>query len=337
MINAGNTLDPEMAEHYLRAETVPVILPGNQAGVPTSDMLYYPEALNGFFSKLGHADHYYYAVIDASHSKHLPELLSLETARSACILPTEKLEHYSNSGPWLFELHPAQNMLCSLMSNINNDFYFGALLDRIAFFFASSCPFDDVLGHLLEFTWFHDPDQKCDGFFRFYDPRVLKFYLEEISTDPGRLAAFFGIEKDVIKTIAFHDEDKSIFHLYNCSPLPNNTRPVDFAYGEWEKAFFNKCGEKRLHRRLQKYLITSYPEFKMTASLENVAKWCNQAKYYGFINDPAIMQYLKAALFLGHKQIDIETWAENKKLNFRDMAANELHDAVLEEDSNEKV
>lgn len=110
--------------------------------------------------------------------------------------------------------------------------------EELGIFIHSRYDFDTVLHHLRHFPVMKDENGKW-FFFRFYDPKVLRNYLDVIATSPEKLNKFFGYEKRIIH--AFGSGIGDSFYYYQIKALPEDTRNIPIILTDFEiKGFKDK-------------------------------------------------------------------------------------------------
>ena len=162
-----------------------------------------------------------YFILDANKHKFLkPESFH---CRIENLFQGEFAEITKEIGPYLVEVIPypdykAESELMGLFSDE------GAMTrfnwhEELGIFIHSRYDFDTVLHHLRHFPVMKDENGKW-FFFRFYDPKVLRNYLDVIATSPEKLNKFFGYEKRIIH--AFGSGIGDSFYYYQIKALPED-------------------------------------------------------------------------------------------------------------------
>lgn len=119
------------------------------------------------------------AVLDAAHGPEVMELLKQQAWPNLCLYAEPAATTMAAYAPYLIPLDAPR---------------LSTLLQRVAgrpwasFFAFGSAP-DQAVRQLKRFLWLRGPDGKR-RYFRFYDPRVLRLYLQTCTRE--QLQAFFG-------------------------------------------------------------------------------------------------------------------------------------------------
>lgn len=234
-----------------------------------------------------------YFILDANKHKFLkPESFH---CRIENLFQGEFAEITKEIGPYLVEVIPypdykAESELMGLFSDE------GAMTrfnwhEELGIFIHSRYDFDTVLHHLRHFPVMKDENGKW-FFFRFYDPKVLRNYLDVIATSPEKLNKFFGYEKRIIH--AFGSGIGDSFYYYQIKALPEDTRNIPIILTDFEIKGF------KTHKWLEtkEYLIGyALQEYSQLYSEENKHELCqNLEEGYkkGYTYEISILQYALA-------------------------------------------
>lgn len=234
-----------------------------------------------------------YFILDANKHKLLePESFH---CRIENLFQGEFAEITKEIGPYLVEVIPypdykAESELMGLFSDE------GAMTrfnwhEELGIFIHSRYDFDTVLHHLRHFPVMKDENGKW-FFFRFYDPKVLRNYLDVIATSPEKLNKFFGYEKRIIH--AFGSGIGDSFYYYQIKALPEDTRNIPIILTDFEIKGF------KTHKWLEtkEYLIGyALQEYSQLYSEENKHELCqNLEEGYkkGYTYEISILQYALA-------------------------------------------
>ena len=181
-----------------------------------------------------------YFILDANKHKLLePESFH---CRIENLFQGEFAEITKEIGPYLVEVIPSPDYKAEseLMGLFSDE---GAMTrfnwhEELGIFIHSRYDFDTVLHHLRHFPVMKDENGKW-FFFRFYDPKVLRNYLDVIATSPEKLNKFFGYEKRIIH--AFGSGIGDSFYYYQIKALPEDTRNIPIILTDFEiKGFKDK-------------------------------------------------------------------------------------------------
>lgn len=142
-------------------------------------------------------------------------------------------EETKDIAPYLVEVIPypdyrAESELMGIFSNREALTKFN-WYEKSGIFIHSRHDFDTVYQHLRHFPMIKDEREEW-SFFRFYDPLVLRQYLEVIATHPEKLSKFFGYDKRIIH--AFASGYDSSFHYYSLKALPKVV-PAPIVLTDW--------------------------------------------------------------------------------------------------------
>jgi hypothetical protein len=122
-----------------------------------------------------------HAVLDAARNEAILPLLESSGLRLKSLYDGEKGAEIAAFGPWLVELPEGAPLLEALVTEGWGDSW--------GIFLTSHVPFSDIRRQLRRHLMVKLPDGR-EVYFRYYDPRVLRTYLQTCT--PDELAAFFG-------------------------------------------------------------------------------------------------------------------------------------------------
>ena len=234
-----------------------------------------------------------YFILDANKHKLLePESFH---CRIENLFQGEFAEITKEIGPYLVEVIPypdykAESELMGLFSDE------GAMTrfnwhEELGIFIHSRYDFDTVLHHLRHFPVMKDENGKW-FFFRFYDPKVLRNYLEVIATSPEKLNKFFGYEKRIIHAFASGIGDS--FHYYQLKALPEDTRNTPILLTEFELNGFKEKKWLETREKMVGYIFKTYPHVYSPQEQEQLINNLDEARNKNYIYETAIVQYAVA-------------------------------------------
>lgn len=234
-----------------------------------------------------------YFILDANKHKFLkPESFH---CRIENLFQGEFAEITKEIGPYLVEVIPypdykAESELMGLFSDE------GAMTrfnwhEELGIFIHSRYDFDTVLRHLRHFPVMKDENGKW-FFFRFYDPKVLRNYLEVIATSPEKLNKFFGYEKRIIHAFASGIGDS--FHYYQLKALPEDTRNIPILLTEFEVNGFKDKKWLETREKMVRYIFKTYPHVYSPQEQEQLINNLDEARNKNYIYETAIVQYAVA-------------------------------------------
>ena len=234
-----------------------------------------------------------YFILDANKHK----LLEPETfhCRIENLFQGEFAEITKEIGPYLVEVIPypdykAESELMGLFSDE------GAMTrfnwhEELGIFIHSRYDFDTVLHHLRHFPVMKDENGKW-FFFRFYDPKVLRNYLDVIATSPEKLNKFFGYEKRIIH--AFGSGIRDSFYYYQIKALPEDTRNIPIILTDFEIKGFKDKKWLETREKMVGYILKTYPHVYSPLEQEQLIKNLDEARNKNYIYETAIVQYAVA-------------------------------------------
>lgn len=234
-----------------------------------------------------------YFILDANKHKLLePESFH---CRIENLFQGEFAEITKEIGPYLVEVIPypdykAESELMGLFSDE------GAMTrfnwhDELGIFIHSRYDFDTVLHHLRHFPVMKDENGKW-FFFRFYDPKVLRNYLDVIATSPEKLNKFFGYEKRIIH--AFGSGIGDSFYYYQIKALPEDTRNIPIILTDFEIKGFKDKNWLETREKMVGYILKTYPHVYSPLEQEQLIKHLDEARNKNYIYETAIVQYAVA-------------------------------------------
>ena len=234
-----------------------------------------------------------YFILDANKHKLLePESFH---CRIENLFQGEFAEITKEIGPYLVEVIPypdykAESELMGLFSDE------GAMTrfnwhEELGIFIHSRYDFDTVLHHLRHFPVMKDENGKW-FFFRFYDPKVLRNYLDVIATSPEKLNKFFGYEKRIIH--AFGSGIGDSFYYYQIKALPEDTRNIPIILTDFEIKGFKDKNWLETREKMVGYILKTYPHVYSPLEQEQLIKNLDEARNKNYIYETAIVQYAVA-------------------------------------------
>ena len=234
-----------------------------------------------------------YFILDANKHKLLePESFH---CRIENLFQGEFAEITKEIGPYLVEVIPypdykAESELMGLFSDE------GAMTrfnwhEELGIFIHSRYDFDTVLHHLRHFPVMKDENGKW-FFFRFYDPKVLRNYLDVIATSPEKLNKFFGYEKRIIH--AFGSGIGDSFYYYQIKALPEDTRNIPIILTDFEIKGFKDKKWLETREKMIGYILKTYPHVYSPLEQEQLIKHLDEARNKNYIYETAIVQYAVA-------------------------------------------
>ena len=234
-----------------------------------------------------------YFILDANKHKLLePESFH---CRIENLFQGEFAEITKEIGPYLVEVIPypdykAESELMGLFSDE------GAMTrfnwhEELGIFIHSRYDFDTLLHHLRHFPVMKDENGKW-FFFRFYDPKVLRNYLDVIATSPEKLNKFFGYEKRIIH--AFGSGIGDSFYYYQIKALPEDTRNIPIILTDFEVKGFKDKKWLETREKMVGYILKTYPHVYSPLEQEQLIKHLDEARNKNYIYETAIVQYAVA-------------------------------------------
>ncbi len=234
-----------------------------------------------------------YFILDANKHKLLePESFH---CRIENLFQGEFAEITKEIGPYLVEVIPypdykAESELMGLFSDE------GAMTrfnwhDELGIFIHSRYDFDTVLHHLRHFPVMKDENGKW-FFFRFYDPKVLRNYLDVIATSPEKLNKFFGYEKRIIHAFASGIGDS--FYYYQIKALPEDTRNIPIILTDFEIKGFKKSKWLETRENLMEYALQEYPQLYSEKNKHELCQNLEEGYKKGYTYEISILQYALA-------------------------------------------
>lgn len=234
-----------------------------------------------------------YFILDANKHKLLePESFH---CRIENLFQGEFAEITKEIGPYLVEVIPypdykAESELMGLFSDE------GAMTrfnwhEELGIFIHSRYDFDTILHHLRHFPVMKDENGKW-FFFRFYDPKVLRNYLDVIATSPEKLNKFFGYEKRIIH--AFGSGIGDSFYYYQIKALPEDTRNIPIILTDFEIKGFKDKKWLETRGKMVGYILKTYPHVYSPLEQEQLINNLDEGRNKNYIYETAIVQYAVA-------------------------------------------
>lgn len=244
-----------------------------------------------------------YFILDANKHKYLaPENFH---CRIESLFQGEFADITKDIAPYLVEVipYPDYSSESELMGLFSDE---GAMTrfnwhEELGVFIHSRYDFDTVLRHLRHFPVMKDENGKW-FFFRFYDPKVLRNYLEVIATSPEKLNKFFGYEKRIIHAFASGIGDS--FHYYQLKALPEDIRNIPILLTEFEVNGFKDKKWLETRKYLMEYALQEYPQLYSEENKNVLIKNLDEGFNKGYTYKIAILQYAVAKQSAVKNEID---------------------------------
>ena len=247
-----------------------------------------------------------YFILDANKHKYLePENFH---CRIESLFQGEFAEITKDIAPYLVEVirYPDDRSESELMGLFSDEEAMTRFNwhEELGVFIHSRYDFDTVLRHLRHFPVMKDENGKW-FFFRFYDPKVLRNYLEVIVTSPEKLNKFFGYEKRIIHAFASGIGDS--FHYYQLKALPEDTRSIPILLTEFELNGFKDKKWLETREYLMEYALQEYPQLYSEENKNVLIKNLDEGFDKGYTYNIAILQYVVAKQSAVKNNIDFAT------------------------------
>jgi len=122
-----------------------------------------------------------YAILDSARNEEILEYVFLSKAKYEILYDDKYKYELASVGPYLVNLKKNQNLIDTLIHK--------GWSDHWGIYLTSDCTFEELKEHFQQFLIVQmENNEKL--FFRFYDPRVLRVYLN--SCTPEEKKSFFG-------------------------------------------------------------------------------------------------------------------------------------------------
>jgi Domain of unknown function (DUF4123) len=270
-----------------------------------------------------------YAVVDACgcHDLVMNKAYSeCGPSKAVCLFKDTYMESYDAVAPYLFS---ADRPLLEWIRNILDKESWGI-------FIASKAELEELKVHLQRFLLAALPDHR-KWFFRYYDPRVLPFYLA--TCNDAELWHFFG----PIRGFAVSDskQSKTIVFAHSYPPEHGSTAVCFHPSGLWlvRPEQFNALGNLAAEQFSQKVIAHAQECFPDLCSLmdqkvlrDYVQNGIRRAASYGITIERQVCQYIDFVFAFGIN-FDREVWAskvlDDKAIRSPLQKLERLYQAVL--------
>ncbi|MBS9778363.1 MAG: DUF4123 domain-containing protein [Gammaproteobacteria bacterium] len=262
-----------------------------------------------------------YMLIDASQHELFPP--HYPDYRIECLYQGELAEKSQDIAPYLIEIIPDEfSGLQSLFSKKTelNEYNWE---DNMGIFIHSRHDFDTVLHHLRRFVVLRDESDKW-YFFRFYDPIVLRQYMEVIATHPDKLAKFFGYEKRIIHAFASGVDDT--FNYYMLKFLPP-VEPIPIVMTDWEIEGLGRQRWNSARENIANYIIQTYSHIISSQQRKELLEDLDEAMRKGYDSEITTMRYALCKANAAKNQLDFVS-VEAKIRDLNSVSANERADLL---------
>ncbi|TCP95200.1 uncharacterized protein DUF4123 [Cricetibacter osteomyelitidis] len=251
-----------------------------------------------------------YFILDANkHPLLHPEEFE---CRSESLFKGKFGEETKGVAPYLIEVHPYPDyrIESELMGLFHDKNAMTTLNwhENLGIFIHSRHDFDTVFNHLRKFPILKDESGKW-FFFRFYDPKVLRNYLNIIANSPEKLSKFFGYDERIIHAFGSGYDDS--FYYYQLNALPEDTIPAPIVLTNWEREGFAEQKWLKLKEDLANYAIAHYPTVVTEADFEQLLLDMDEGKKKGYQLENSILYYALAKQSAVQNKEDFETIEAN--------------------------
>ncbi|TCP97770.1 uncharacterized protein DUF4123 [Cricetibacter osteomyelitidis] len=234
-----------------------------------------------------------YFILDANkHPLLHPEEFE---CRSESLFKGKFGEETKGVAPYLIEVHPYPDyrIESELMGLFHDKNAMTTLNwhENLGIFIHSRHDFDTVFNHLRKFPILKDESGKW-FFFRFYDPKVLRNYLNIIANSPEKLSKFFGYDERIIHAFGSGYDDS--FYYYQLNALPEDILPAPIMLTNWEIDGFKEQKWLRTKEELTGYIMQTYPSIVSEHSQSQFERYLDEARNKGYNDKISVMQYAAA-------------------------------------------
>ncbi|OOF55531.1 DUF4123 domain-containing protein [Rodentibacter myodis] len=216
-------------------------------------------------------------------------------------------EGMANVAPYLIEvirdeehIHTGEMMGLFSLKSALHDFNWE---DNLGIFIHSYADFDTVYQHLRKFPMLQDERDKWH-FFRFYDPKVLRDYLNIIAKHPAKLHKFFGYDNNII--YAFGSGFGDSFHYYTLKALPEEILAAPVVMTDWEIEGFKH--QKWLDTR-QDYLDEIWQNYNdnfVKEDKKRLLTYLDKAVAQGYEKKKGIIFYALALFYADRNNVNVD-------------------------------
>lgn len=169
--------------------------------------------LQGCLEQSGGVDQAVYAVIDAAKDSSIPYFLSGLKADYRCLFQGEKAKSLANVAPYIVKLEKVPNTVNWYLEKL-----YGS---GVGFVIKSRSTLDDLADFWGRKVLTEIPDSNVKGYFRYYDPIVLREYLVLLRKD-NQLSDFLGCAS----TLLLEEEEQDRLARYSRLSVDGN----EFSY-----------------------------------------------------------------------------------------------------------
>ncbi|TCP97763.1 uncharacterized protein DUF4123 [Cricetibacter osteomyelitidis] len=245
-----------------------------------------------------------YFILDANkHPLLHPEEFE---CRSESLFKGKFGEETKGVAPYLIEVHPYPDyrIESELMGLFHDKNAITKLNwhENLGIFIHSRHDFDTVFNHLRKFPILKDESGKW-FFFRFYDPKVLRNYLNIIANSPEKLSKFFGYDERIIHAFGSGYDDS--FYYYQLNALPEDTIPAPIVLTNWEREGFAERKWQAHHQSLFDEILKNYYYAPTEQEQTNLLNDLDEAVKKGYESRKSIIRYALIKMLAARKGIDL--------------------------------
>lgn len=258
-----------------------------------------------------------YMIVDATRHWLFPP--SRMDCRFECLFQGKLAEEdAAKSAPHLVEIIPDEHSDMMGLFSEKDALTTYSWEDKLGIFVQSRHDFDAVLLHFRRLVTQADENGKWH-FFRFYDPVVLRQYMEVIAKSPEKLARFFGYDQRIVHAFASGYDDS--FHYYSLKALPEATQSAPIMLTDWEIDGFAKQRWLESRENIADYALQTYPHIVETSDREQFLSDLDSGIKNGYSTETAAMRYALCKTKANKNKLDFST--VEAKINTLDCSADE--------------
>ncbi len=228
-----------------------------------------------------------YFLADGARLDHFPDLYA--NYRCESLYKGELAETYDEAAPYLLEVIPSQTSeLAGLFHRRDTLPLPVSWDDQTGIFIHSRHGFATVYNHFRKLTYL--PDESGEWiFFRPYDPKVLRRYLETIASHPDKLARFFGSDERIIHGLGSGVDESFIY--YQIKDL-GDARPARILLTQWEMDGMDAQMAQESKQKILAYLRQQHTELFANSDDNTLLQTMDQAIEHGYDSEISLMQYV---------------------------------------------
>lgn len=311
MVALGEGAEPSAQQSYLRIEEIKYEPLGDPSDVPSWERDWIgPELKELLFGQPADAPKLRtYLIVDAAQRKNVTGLFDIDSGvvdvPVQCLFKGDAAQELKEVAPYLIDMTLPDGAWDNrdLVPGFHRDFFRRHWGKNTGIFIRTTALMAEVWGHFRKFTKANMQEDGRGVFFRFYDPRILPAYLQNICGDSGKIRCFCVDEAGEIYRLLIENGEGSVFDAGpDVTALADVRRPAFIlSYMDFQTQAESVKAKRamRMAERLKQDFPTDLDEKSLEATAAYVSKIINRFNEYGFVRQEHLHFFAAWSVFFG--------------------------------------